>query len=145
MNDENNKKKQIKEQIFYKVKKQYSITINPIDRYQWLHNIKRVRKFRNHFYEVFMAEKYQYELFIEFSEPRGFHTQGYSGPRLHMHGTISFNDIKELGYFLSQGYSKLLKYASVDIDTIDDIDKWKAYCTKQKIIKKNRISNYIKK
>ncbi len=127
---------------YYKVNTMYAITINLIDKYQYHNNINRFQKVRNLLHETFMGWPGDYELHIECSEPRGMHTQGRTGPRLHAHGTIQFKTNKHIARFLLINYYKLLRIASVDIDTISDLSVWKKYCTKQHIWKNTRISNY---
>lgn len=120
----------------------YSFTLNPIDKYQYFGKEDRFIRFCNFCYEnLFIL--HCYELHVEVSEPRGFHVQGYSGPRLHLHGKLKFRSKKELAKFLLTGYYKLLRWSSVDIDTIGDMEKWDAYCIKQKLLKK-RLSSFVK-
>ncbi len=128
---------------FYKINKRYSITLNPIDKYQFVSKMgNRFNTFRNFVYGEALAIKYKYEWFIEISEPHEFKKQGYYGPRLHIHGYMEFRNKKELAEFLLFGYYKLTRWASVDIDTIEDNKIWYDYCTKQKLFKKNRLSNF---
>ncbi len=127
---------------YYKLCKWYSITLNPIDKYQYFNSPNRFKRFKSFIYEQLLTFPAKYELFIEISEPHGMHTQGYSGPRLHLHGKIQFNTNKDRYMFLSNGYYKLLRFCSVDIDTIDDLRKWYKYCTKQHIFKLNRLASY---
>ncbi len=127
-------------ECYYKVGQFYAITINPCDKYQFFGRINRCKRYHNFIYEQFLQFKCDYLLYIEISEPRGMHTQGYNGPRLHMHGTIYFENRKQLGWWLVEGYYKLLRFAAVDIDTIEDLPKWDAYCRKQNLIRNNIIS-----
>lgn len=132
---------------FYETNKKYSITLNPQDKYQFFGKPDRFRRFRNHVYENLLhldANEVDYELIIEISEPHEFKTVPYQGPRLHMHGVILFKNISSLGYFLTTGYTKIIKWSSIDIDTIGDMDKWISYCKKQHIFKNNRLSNSTK-
>lgn len=130
---------------YYKINTKYSITLTPIDKYQYFGKPNRYNKFHNFVYEQFICNAYEHELFIEVSEPRGFHKQGYSGPRLHLHGYILFRNKKELANFLMDGYYRLTRWAGTDIDTIEDEKKWYSYCTKQRLFKKDRISNWSNK
>jgi len=129
-------------QNYYKCNTMYSVTLNPVDKYQYFGKVNRLRLFRSYCYEQLLATNYRYEYFIELSEPRGMKTQGYNGPRLHMHGTISFSTPKELGGFLMTGLYDLLRWTSVDIDTILNKVIWDKYISKQHLIRKNRLSNY---
>ncbi len=128
---------------YYNIGQLYAITINPIDQYQFYNSKDRFTAFRHLFFTLFQNCHLQYNLYIEMSEPRGMNTQGYKGPRLHMHGTFLFKTKRQLIWFLTYGYNKILKYASLDIDTIADLAQWKSYCTKQKLFKNNTISNII--
>ncbi len=135
-------KKTLSSSNFYQIGKRYSITLNPPDKYQFVSKgYDRFSTFRNFVYGQVLASRFEYELFIEISEPHEFQKQGYLGPRLHMHGYVCFRTRKELREFLLYGYYKLTRWTSVDIDTIDDNKKWYSYCTKQKLIKNNRLSN----
>ncbi len=127
---------------FFKVNTWYSLTLNPPNKHQFLGHVDRFKRFRNFCYENLFILK-SYEMFIEISEPRGFHIKGYEGPRLHLHGRVRFNSNKELAQFLLNGYYKLLRWSSVDIDTINDADTWSAYCTKQHLFKKARLSSFM--
>ncbi len=127
---------------FYVKHKKYAITLNPKDKFQFFGRKDRFHRFRNLMYEELLTFPGKYELYIEISEPRGMHTAGYAGPRLHLHGWIEFSSVTTLEQFLLLFYYKLLRFTSVDIDTIDDIDKWLLYCKKQKIFKRNRLSSF---
>ncbi len=127
---------------FYTLNKRYSLTLNPVDKFQFLGKVDRYNKFRNFIYEQLMLLSCTYEFFIELSEPRGMHTQGYAGPRLHLHGWIEFKTRRDIGKFLLVDFYKLTRFASIDIDTISNFATWIKYCKKQKIYKKNRLSNF---
>lgn len=113
----------------------YSFTFNPIDKYQYFGKFTRLHDFK-----CFLKNKIlenlccDYTFVIEISEPRGMHTQGYKGPRLHIHGVLTFLDKKQLGEFLLTTHWKLLNYGSVDIDTCEDWDVWMQYMLKQQIL-----------
>ncbi len=126
---------------FYKPYDWYSITLNPIDKHQYFGKENRYQRFRSFVYEQFFELKCAYTFKIEISEPRGMKTQGYNGPRLHLHGRIRFKNNKEVAKFLLDTYYKLLRWTSVDIDSIEDIVIWDAYCDKQRLWKKDRLSN----
>ncbi len=127
---------------FYKTRTNYSLTLNPIDKHQFFGKPDRLRKFRSFVYENLLCFKCKYHLEIELSEPRGFQLKGYAGPRLHLHGWFSFATKRELAEFLMTGYYNLTRWTSVDIDTINDLPKWKGYCSKQKLIKDNTLTNF---
>lgn len=120
---------------YYVTHKKYSITLNPIDKYQFLGHQHRVKRFRNFVYEQLLGYPGTIKYWIEISEPRGMHTQGKSGPRLHIHGYFEFDSRKQIGHFLTHTFYALLRWTSVDIDTIDDLSKWESYCKKQKLIR----------
>lgn len=129
---------------YYVKDKLYSITLNPTDKYQYFGKIGRFKLFRSFIFQEIQHWSQMgidYELYIEISEPRGMKVPPYRGPRLHLHGYINFKTISSIGYFLSLGYYKLLKFTSVDIDTIADPKAWLSYCKKQHLFKNNRLSN----
>ncbi len=127
---------------FYKTGVNYALTLNPIDKFQFLGKPNRLNRFRNFIHEQLMNFSCRYEMFLEISEPRGFHISKYAGPRLHLHGTIKFRKNKEMAQFLLLDYYDLLRWASVDIDTVGDLDVWRAYCMKQHLIKNCRFASY---
>jgi len=128
---------------YFTTNTKYSITLNPIDKHQYFGKKDRCRLFRNFVYEQCLSLNCEYQLFIEISEPNGFHIQGYNGPRLHLHGYILFPKPKALALFLVHDYYNLLRFSSVDIDTIKDKSHWYKYCTKQHLLKNNKISNFL--
>lgn len=125
---------------FYKQKQIYSITINPMDNYQFYFKKNRYCRFRSFMYETLLKWMGEYTMYIEISEPRGFQKQGYAGPRLHLHGTFQFKSPHEIGYFLLYMYPSLCKIGTVDIDTVKDPKVWLKYCTKQHIWRDNILS-----
>lgn len=128
---------------FYKINTIYSVTLNPTDKYQFFGNELRFRKFRNFVYEHTIGLHCDFNLIIEISEPHEFKIAQYKGPRLHLHGTLYFANTKCLGKFLMHDYYKLLRWTSVDIDTIDNLDTWHDYMMKQHLIKYNHLSNSL--
>jgi len=122
----------------------YALTLTPCDKYQFAEKENRFNRFRNFMYENFISKKFKYEMFIEISEPidQKQLSKGSLGPRLHLHGTIEFKSKAQIGKFLLSGIHQFLKYGNVYIHTIDDLPTWQEYCNKQKLFKKNRISNY---
>ncbi len=127
---------------FFKVNTWYSVTLNPIDKHQFCHKVDRYDKFHQFMYEQLSYLKCTYEFFIEISEPRGMHIKGYMGPRLHLHGKVRFKSRVEIAHFLLRDYYRLLRFCSVDIDSIDDLRKWYKYCTKQLLFKDRRLSSF---
>lgn len=118
--------------------KMYSLTLNPVDKYQFYGQDLRLLKFRNFVYEQLLTLAGDYTLVVELSEPLGMKTQGYTGPRLHMHGVIVFRKKEQLYKFLLTDYYKLTRWTSIDIDTIDDITVWMDYILKQDLVPKKR-------
>lgn len=131
---------------FYYTRTDYAITINPMDKYQFFNKDDRFQRFRNFMYAQLIGldgHGVKYTFYIEISEPRGHHTQGYMGPRLHLHGTITFPTKAALGYWLLYGYSMLCKIGDTDVDTIQDKDLWQQYCSKQRLFKNNILSTTL--
>ncbi len=128
----------------YKVNVPYAVTLSPCDRYQFAESINRFSKFRNFWHGEFISSKFKYDMYIEISEPlnQKMLLKGTLGPRLHLHGVIMFRNNKELGEFLLHTIHQWLKYSNVYIHTIDHSDVWQGYYNKQKLYKKNRLSNY---
>lgn len=124
---------------FYEINKLYSITMNPVDSSQFLGKKDRYKKFHTHIYNLLIDMDIKYDLTIELSEPHGkMFTQGYSGPRLHLHGAIMFPDRKSLSKFLLNYHYKINKISSIDIDTINNKQTWTNYCKKQHILPADR-------
>lgn len=126
---------------YYQKDKLYSVTLNPVDSSQFAGKSDRLDKFRKRMYNVLLECDIQYDFIIELSEPRGMKVQGYLGPRLHLHGVIKFKNNKQIYKWLMNDYYKLTRISSIDIDTINDLQKWSNYCMKQKVIKRNRLCN----
>lgn len=82
--------------------------------------------------------------FIESAEIEGYLEISRTG-RIHMHGWIKFKNIAN--FYLE--LPKVLKLATIEIDTIQDPHKWYDYCTKcnnvlkayQTHIKQDRFAN----
>lgn len=128
---------------FFKTCTPYSITINPCDKFQYHNRPDRIKRVNGLIYEALLS----YDTFnvLEFSEPRGMSVKGKTGPRLHTHGILYFKKLKDLKRFMAHGYYNILRFASLDIDTIDDLEKWFAYMNKQNIlsVKERYITRYI--
>lgn len=120
-------------------KKQYALNLNPVDKYQFAGKSDRWNRFVNFVYEQLLTWEYDYYLFIEISEPTTA-KQGDLGPRLHLHGTIEFENNKQVFDFLLNKMYQLTRWCRVHIDTIEDMETWMNYCTKQQgIVPKNSI------
>jgi len=126
-------------QNYYKLQTPYSITLNPVDRYQYHGFEDRYQKFRRNAYSRIASLKQNLMLYIEISEPHQMILQGKAGPRLHMHGTIQFDNKDDLRRFLLSGLYLLTRWTSVDIDTIADPKIWLRYMTKQRLLQKPRL------
>lgn len=139
-------KKQIDCSLFYNIGF-YAVTISPDDAHQYVGKEDRMKLFRQYWYEMFLCYKYKYNIDyhfeLELSEPRNIKTPSYNGPRLHLHGIICFNKNSSIKGFLLEQYYKITKSALLDIDTLDNIDVWYNYCTKQNhIMKEPPLSNH---
>lgn len=64
---------------------------------------------------------------MDISEPRKMNN---NSPRIHFHGCILFSKATALLTWLLDVSYRLSKIANIDIDTINDIDKWQRYCQK---------------
>lgn len=131
----------------------YAITLNPCDKHQSFGNVQRLVKFRNFINESFLHYPQigiHYKLFIELSEcmdklkiSSEVNHQN-NGPRLHIHGTLTFHSNKSVRRFLLVELYKLAKIGQVKIKQITDLEGWDKYCTKQKhIMNTSPISNEI--
>lgn len=121
--------------IFYKLNTEYSISINPCDKFQYNGRQERLNLFRKFVSEHVVGNiDCDYTFIIEFSEPRSDLKQGSTGPRLHLHGIINFQTKSQLGQFLKIGLYKLLRHSYVDIDTINNKKEWMQYMTKQPLL-----------
>lgn len=118
--------------IFYKKDTYYSVTINPEDKFQYMGTADRFKRFRSLMYELFIslsAQHISYKFRIELSEPR---TNKFgSGPRYHVHGWILFKSNHSIWQFLDNTFYRWTRIGHVDIDSIEDLDKWEKYMSKQ--------------
>jgi len=130
--------------VSYELNTKYAFTLSPSDKFQCINKLHRFDSFRSLVYELFLCEKFTYELFIEISEPLNQKQlpQGTLGPRLHLHGTIEFKTKSQLGNFLLKSVYKFLRVGNVYIHTMDDTNKWPEYYNKQKLFKRNRIASF---
>lgn len=108
----------------------YAITINPNDKMQHfdLSVVQRWNTFTTKISKDFMDELApfsKYTLYIELSK-KG---------RLHMHGTIEITDV--FGFYM-RAIPYLCSHTQIEMDTIKDITIWNSYCTKQKLLFKDR-------
>lgn len=130
--------------VFYRPDIWYSLTICPNDKRQYCRDGDRLHKCHSYMYEKTIAWPQHgiiYWLQPELSEPRksGFDKNGQPtnmGGRYHWHGMIKFTTNKAVLYWLLYGLSYLMIDCILDIDTIADMETWKSYCEKQKMITK---------
>lgn len=112
----------------------YSVTVNPDDKHQFFGKVDRLQKFREHMHNGLLflkAMHIDYHFILECSEPKSNEKWSKLGPRLHCHGIIRFRSTLSIKNFLMVGMYNLTRWCMYDIDTIGDINDWKAYCTKQ--------------
>lgn len=115
----------------------YSITLNPCDDYQYWSEIsdERIKKSKNHM--KYLIRRYcniHMDLYLEISRTG----------RLHWHGTIKISHINHVREFYLVVIHELMTKHHVDVDTIEDMDKWIEYCTKGiKIINVNLMTSHV--
>lgn len=68
--------------------------------------------------------------------------------RLHWHGMIRFTKPEHIGIFYMHKLPRIMKVANVEIDIIEDMEKWKTYCMKgnkymEPMLKELRINDNI--
>ena len=123
----------------------YAVTINPDDKHQYFGKADRLQLFRTtcHNGLLFLRSIHvDYHLYIELSEPKNNSQGSKNGPRLHLHGILKFRSTLSIKNFLLHGIYNLTRWSNYDLDTIKDLDIWKAYCQKQQhIMKETPISN----
>lgn len=98
-----------------------AISISPSDKQQYYDKRSRVETFRKQLYGsllIHVSPYASYELHVEISE----------AGRLHCHGVITVKDA--LGFYL-YAIPFMRDTMTYEIDTIEDIGTWTAYCTKQ--------------
>ncbi len=124
----------------------YAVTLNPSDKWQAFGKVNRIEKVRDCIYSTFIhfpSKGIHYRLYLELSEPMNSF-KCPNGPRVHVHGTITFHSKKAVKYFLLLGYYQITRIGILDIDTIEDKDLWDKYCKKQQhIIDMDPITNLI--
>lgn len=131
------------EKTFYRVNELYAITICPDDIRQKVdrgcdNRYNRFRKYINKISERLLLHNVDNYFVIEISEPRGPMKKGYLGPRLHVHGVISFRNRRAIQNFLCKELYNILGYNMVEIDTIKDVKIWQKYIEKQHILPEDR-------
>jgi len=117
--------------IYYIHTKWYSFTICP--EYQLPDDKDRFKRIQNYIYETVLSAlngiaEYRYN--IEISEPHGTCFKSCI-TRIHAHGRFMLNDLPSVRQFLLFGLRNLSQMGIIEIDTINDINVWDAYCEKQ--------------
>lgn len=117
----------------------YAITFAPNDKYQRFRQKDRWYKCFQTTREIFMmideatrndeGPGLRYELYQEISEPLQMR-DGKAG-RIHYHGIIIINNYHVWRSLLTYWISQLTVHGIIDLDTIESMDTWYEYCTKQ--------------
>lgn len=102
--------------------KDYALTINPCDSFQFFGVPFRERSFYESLLNDFLSPMLSHILFMEVS-PKG---------RLHWHGTLQFQETKEIIKYYTHQLPAWLARSTVVLKEIDSSDKWFEYCRKQK-------------
>lgn len=113
----------------------YSITLNPVDELQSYYSLNRVKDFKD-------AMLKQLHGMSKFNDIH-LHIEVSGKGRLHLHGVFNFNSWTDIMNFYVNDIMRYQNKFSYEIDTIDDIDKWVKYMSKQslaKITKKDLIA-----
>lgn len=108
----------------------FSVTVNPDDSGQFVHkNVlasARWASARRAFVQVLTPYRsyiHKLNLYPDLSAPS---LGGGKYPRIHWHGIIEFKDVVK---FMTQ-YEDGLSHYMIDLDTIENKDKWMKYCLK---------------
>ena len=107
----------------YILDKDYSITINPCDRFQYFGDVDRINKLKKR-YELLLLEypNVEHELYMEISRTG----------RLHFHGSIKFTSHKALLHYFLIHINEIMEVSNIDIDELKDPIVWMEYCRKSK-------------
>lgn len=131
----------------------YSFTFNFNDDHQYFeeNDVHRIRKIYKAVKKVgtLLDKVSHFKLYPEFSTPEPYKClpssrskklfKLTSAPRFHFHGIIKFVNV---GYFYYQIYRKLLDFGLWEIDTIEDMKKWKIYYLKDREIMEPFLKDY---
>lgn len=117
-----------------KLNTEYAITINPDDNLQCFDDSNRIHKVIVKTKRILYKLQCEYILYPEISHP--MNTSRTSGPRVHFHGVIKFDNIYQLIRWYDTSYTALKKSTYFDMDTIEDRPAWIKYCTKNKKLMK---------
>lgn len=97
-----------------------SITVNSKDTFPRLRTWIKHYAYKLHKY---ISPYFKYQMYFELS-PKG---------RLHLHGIVKVRTYDKLIEWYMFGNNNSDLEMNIKIDTIDDFDKWDAYCTKQEM------------
>ncbi len=118
----------------YNINQWYSFTINAQSQF-WKHNgLQRVKKLQTHYKEILsnISDYCEFNLTPEMSKVG----------RWHYHGTIRWTDEYLLFMWLLVGVNKLTNTSVFEIDTINNMDHWNKYCSKDKAIMSPQLKQY---
>lgn len=118
-------------------KTRLSVTLNGDDSIQCFNDNMENRLWNTYiFYNTYLHKMFkpwaEYEFQLEISK-KG---------RIHMHGTVTIKDYERYYLIYARKIDKC-EYINAEIDTIDDLTVWQAYCSKDSLLmiplcKKNR-------
>ena len=105
---------------------EYAFTLNPCDELQCdkSNSVRRFSDFKSQIricLQNLLSPYMKWKFYIELSK----------AGRLHLHGTVSFNDMESILMFFMYSVKKLMASFTYELDTIKDRSVWHTYCTKQ--------------
>lgn len=118
-------KNNILEPKLVEINKEYTFTLNPSDKYQYWDNTMddRIKKSVDHCNKILRTYgSMKVKLHMDFSRTG----------RIHWHGTIRFPSTESIKIFYLKYFHELQEEHQIEMDTIEDIEKWNEYCTKLK-------------
>jgi len=98
----------------------YAITINPIDKFQFMNKCNRLKSFYDAVLTNFCYTRYKYCYYVELS----------SKGRLHLHGTVNIKK-EDRGRFYLSAVPNMLTKATIVLKNLSEDTKWLEYCMKQ--------------
>lgn len=107
-----------------------TFTIAPQDSWQYFNSPTRLKQVTNHLICLLkdtLGDTYDYYLDTEVSYPTQSQESQYG--RIHYHGIITFNKGQKAQFFIEH-LGKLNKNCRVEVDTINDMQKWLEYIGK---------------
>lgn len=112
----------------FTINRLYSITVNPEAQYE--QDDKRIDKVIRKVKKKLDTLSLQYSLYAEISSPCSPVKNKF--PRIHFHGTIYWENYVQLKRWYTNDYFRLHDLGYFEIDQLNDPDKWKEYCNKEK-------------